>query len=139
MEKENVKELLEKIKSQCLHKGVGGIKGLAVAFRRMDLDFSKRLCYKEFCQGVQSYDLQVEEKDLRILFVAFDRNKSKDIDFVEFISKLQPVMSEKRAEVVNQAFDTLDANKDGVLKIEDLKGVLEIIHFKLHMMLKIHV
>ncbi|XP_060594279.1 calcyphosin-like protein [Ruditapes philippinarum] len=123
MENENVKQILTQIKDQCLLKGVGGIKGLAVLFRRMDEDFSKRLCFIEFCQGLQTYDLHVEEKDINLLFQVFDRNKSNEIDFMEFISKLQPAMSPNRVEVVNQAFGLLDVNNDGVLKMEDLKVV----------------
>ncbi|XP_045211154.2 calcyphosin-like protein [Mercenaria mercenaria] len=123
MEDKRVKDLLKQVQSQCLHKGVGGIKDLAVVFRRMDKDFSKRLCYAEFCEGMMNYGLQVEEKDLNLLFETFDKNNSKQIEFMELVSKLQPPMSEKRVEVVNQAFDALDANKDGVLKMEDLKVV----------------
>jgi Ca2+-binding EF-hand superfamily protein len=31
-------------------------------------------------------------------------------------------MSKLRIDVINEAFDLLDANKDGVLKLEDLKS-----------------
>ncbi|XP_045210590.2 calcyphosin-like protein [Mercenaria mercenaria] len=123
METKRVKDLLEQLQNQCLHKGVGGIKGLAVAFRKMDKDFSAHLCYNEFCEGIHSFGLQVEEKDLQLLFEAFDMNKNNQIDFMELVSKLKPAMSGKRIEVVNQAFDALDAIKDGVLKLEDLKVV----------------
>ncbi|XP_053386850.1 calcyphosin-like protein [Mercenaria mercenaria] len=123
MENKIVKDLLQQLQSQCLNKGVGGIKGLGVAFRKMDKDFTKHICYTEFCEGIQSYGLQVEEKDLILLFTAFDRNKNNQIEFMEFVSKLKPAMSGKRVDVVNQAFDALDAIKDDVLKLEDLKIV----------------
>lgn len=122
MENERVQELLGQLQKQCLGKGVGGIKGLAVVFRRMDVDFSKHLCFSEFEKGVRDYGLDVGKDDLTSLFKAFDRNKNNQIEFLELLAKLQPDMSKKRKEVVNEAFNVLDANKDGVLEMEDLKG-----------------
>lgn len=118
-----VLELLEQIRNQCLHKGVGGLKALAVLFRRMDTDFSKRLCYQELDEGMKTYGLDVNNDDLKMLFEAFDRDRNKQIDFLELVAKLRPPMSNKRVEVVNEAFNKLDANKDGVLKLDDLKIV----------------
>jgi Ca2+-binding EF-hand superfamily protein len=57
-----------------------------------------------------------------LLFDSFDRDRNKQIDFVELIAKLRPPMSKLRIDVINQTFDLLDANKNGVLKMEDLKS-----------------
>ncbi|XP_053386870.1 calcyphosin-like protein isoform X1 [Mercenaria mercenaria] len=122
-ENRRVLDLLEQLRNQCLLKGVGGLKSLAVFFRRMDTDFSKRLCYQELDEGMKAYGLEVEQNDVKMLFEAFDRDKNKQIDFLELIAKLRPPMTKLRIEVINQAFDVLDANKDGVLKLEDLKIV----------------
>lgn len=122
MENKRIMELVEQLRSQCLHNGVGGIKALSVVFRRMDTDFSKRLCYDEFNKGVKMYGLSVGNDDLMMLFEAFDRDKNNQIDFLELVAKLQPPMSKRRVDVINQAFDALDANKDGVLRMDDLKS-----------------
>ncbi|XP_060602658.1 calcyphosin-like protein [Ruditapes philippinarum] len=123
IEHKRVFELLEKMRDQCLLKGVGGLKSLAVVFRRMDTDFSKCLCYQEFEEGLKLYGVQFDKSDLRMLFDSFDRDRNKRIDFLELIAKLRPPMSKLRTDVINEAFDLLDANKDGVLKLEDLKIV----------------
>lgn len=122
MENKRVGELLDKIRSHCLHNGVGGIKALGVVFRRMDTDFSKRLCFQELDEGMKTYGLEVETEDITMLFDSFDRNKSKQIDFLELLAKLRPPMSKGRIDVINQAFDVLDVNKNDVLEIEDLKS-----------------
>lgn len=119
---DRVLELLEQIRNQCLHNGIGGLKSLAVLFRRMDTDFSKRLCYQELDNGMREYGLQVSSDDLKMLFEAFDRDRNKQIDFLELVAKLRPPMSKRRIEVVNEAFNVLDANKDGVLNLDDLKS-----------------
>ncbi|XP_053379002.1 calcyphosin-like protein [Mercenaria mercenaria] len=123
VENKRVLELLEQLRNQCLLNGVGGLKSLAVVFRRIDTDFSKRLCYQELDEGMKTYGLEVDQNDLKMLFDAFDRDRNKQIDFLEFVAKLQPPLSKRRIEVINQAFDALDANKDGVLKLEDLRVV----------------
>lgn len=124
MDNTRVVQLLEQLRSQCLLKGVGGIKALAVVFRRMDTDFSKRLCYEELDKGMKLFGLKLDNDDLTLLFEAFDRDNNKHIDFLELVAKLQPPMSQGRLNVINQAFDALDANKDGVLKMDDLKSKL---------------
>jgi Ca2+-binding EF-hand superfamily protein len=122
IEHKNVLELLNKLRDQCLLKGVGGLKSLAVAFRRMDTDFSNCLSYQELEQGMSLYGVEFDKSDLRLLFDSFDRDRNKKIDFLELIAKLRPPMSKLRIDVINEAFDLLDANKDGVLKLEDLKS-----------------
>lgn len=122
MDNNRVDKLLEQIREQCLIKNVSGLKALAVVFRRMDTDFSKRLSYQELEEGLKVYGIELSKDDLTMLFEAFDSDKDRQIDFLELIAKLRPPMNKRRVEVVNQAFDTLDANKDGVLKEDDLKS-----------------
>ena len=121
--------LIDKLRGQCLHRGVGGIKELGVVFRRMDTDFSKRLCFQELRCGLTSYGLEISEDDLIMLFKAFDHDKNGHIDFLEMVAKLRPPMTKSRINVVNQAFDKLDVNKDGALKLDDLKGRNLVIDF----------
>ena len=119
---ERVANLISQLRNQCLHHGVGGIKELSVMFRRMDTDYSKRLCFQELKEGLIGYGLDITQGDLILLFDALDRDKNKNIDFLELVSKLRPPMSRSRINVINQAFDKLDVNKDGEIKLDDLKS-----------------
>lgn len=122
IEHKKVLELLEKLRNQCLLKGVGGLKSLGVAFRKMDTDFSKFLCYQELEEGLKLYGVDFDKDDLKLLFDSFDRDRNRQIDFLELVAKLRPPMSKLRIDVINEAFNLLDANKDGVLILEDLKS-----------------
>lgn len=115
-------ELINKMRQRCLQKNCGAIKQLGCVFRRMDIDFSKKICFRELAQGVRMYGLDMTEDDLKVLFNAFDKDRNGAIDFHEFMHELRPPMSPSRIRVVNDAFDKLNVNKDGVLKAEDLKG-----------------
>lgn len=115
-------ELFDILRSKCLSRGCGGIKDLAVVFRNMDIDFSKRLTKEELRNGTSVYGLQLNDSDLNVLFLSFDMDENKTIDFSEFLSRLRPKMSQNRKNLIMEAFDKWDVNGDGHLNLEDLKG-----------------
>ncbi|KAH9513059.1 hypothetical protein Btru_035728 [Bulinus truncatus] len=116
------KQLVSALQSQCLRKGCGALKQLSCVFRRMDIDYSKRICFEELAIGCRSYNLNFSQKDLNILFTALDKDRNGQIDFKEFMDLLTPPMSEVRVRVINEAFDKLDVNGDGVIQVDELKG-----------------
>lgn len=115
-------EVLDKLRNKCLKKSCGALKQLGCIFRRMDIDFSKKICFEELRQGLRTYGVDLTDEELRVMFDAFDKDKNETIDFNEFMLALRPTMSPARVSVVNEAFDKLDVNGDGVLKLDDLKG-----------------
>jgi len=115
------KQLVQALQSECLLRGCGAIKQLSCVFRRLDIDYSKRICFRELSEGITNFKLNLSNDDLSILFRALDRDKNGMIDFKEFMDLLTPPMSEVRVKVVNEAFDKLDCNGDGVLKLDDLQ------------------
>ena len=117
--------LFEILRERCLDRGNGGIKHLAVVFRKMDIDYSQRLTKDELQKGVKMYGLENEitADDVKTLFLFFDQDEDKTIDFQEFMSKLRPPLSENRLIVINEAYEKLDHNKDGCLTTDDIKGM----------------
>ncbi|XP_069123846.1 calcyphosin-like protein isoform X2 [Argopecten irradians] len=113
--------LIEALREQCLKRGCGGIKGLGLVFKNMDIDYSKRIVFEELRIGLQRYGILMSENFLKSLFNTLDRDNSGGIDFQEFMKALRPPMNQGRINVVNETFDLLDADHDGLLKIEDLK------------------
>lgn len=114
----------------------------------MDDDNNRSLDLKEFLKGLNDYGILIEKQEATALFQRFDRDGNGTIDFDEFlitlrvniqtgylqlrilsclftsiICYLQPQMSKARKEVVMQAFRKLDKTGDGVITVEDLRGV----------------
>lgn len=117
----------------------------------MDDDRSRSLDLKEFVKGLNDYGILIEKEEAKELFEKFDHDRSGTIDFDEFLVTLRvtmgplsptnpcfsfplsnlrrlcrpqkPQMSKSRKEVVMQAFRKLDRTGDGVITIEDLRGV----------------
>ena len=118
-----VSELVKDIRETCMRKGVRGILGLASVFRRMDADFSQTVAFEEFASGLADYGVTgISREDLKRVFTSFDKDSSGTIDFREFVNALRPPLPPCRVALINEAFNKLDANKDGVLQVEDLKG-----------------
>lgn len=116
----------------------------------MDDDNNRTLDMKEFLKGLNDYGMLIEKEEAINLFSQFDKDGSGSIDFDEFLIMLrvntlkafetfiffscnlfmllfscqsQPPMSNARKEVVLQAFKKLDKTGDGVITVEDLRGV----------------
>lgn len=115
--------LIQILRDQCLRRGLGGIRGLGVVFRTMDIDCSRSLVLEEFKIGLQKFGLRMADNYLKILFDSMDSDKNGKIDFMEFMKALRLPLNNKRIAVINEAFDKLDTNSDGILDVDDLKGM----------------
>lgn len=118
---------LEKLRLACLARGANGIQGLSRTFKIMDDDESRSLDSKEFAKGIHDYGLTELEKDtIDELFGIFDKDGSGTIDFDEFLVKLRPPMSQARKTLIHLAFKKLDKSGDGIVTIDDLKGIYKV-------------
>ncbi|XP_045131261.1 crustacean calcium-binding protein 23-like [Portunus trituberculatus] len=117
---------VEKLRLMCLSRGVSGIMGMGKVFRRMDDDGSHNLNMEEFSKGITETGLQLNEEDTKKLFNAFDRDGSGSVNYDEFLVAIRPKMNDRRKKLVDMAFDKLDKTDDGVVTLEDLKGVYSV-------------
>jgi Ca2+-binding EF-hand superfamily protein len=86
-------------------------------FQRMDIDHSNAIDFNEFKFGLESIGLISLSEETKIdLFSKFGK-----IRFNDFIATLKPPISNARLNVIDEAFNKLDANKDGVLTVEDFR------------------
>ncbi|CAG5131809.1 unnamed protein product [Candidula unifasciata] len=119
-----VTDPVERLRLACLTRGANGIKGLARTFKIMDDDESRTLDKKEFAKGIHDYGLvEFDKAQIDELFQIFDKDNNGHIDFDEFLVRLRPPMNQNRKNLIYQAFHKLDKTGDGVITIDDLKGV----------------
>ncbi|XP_050725115.1 crustacean calcium-binding protein 23-like [Eriocheir sinensis] len=114
---------LEKLRSHCLSSGYSGILSLGRLFRRLDKDRSWTLSRDEMSRGVAQFGLDFSEADIDKLFKAFEKDGAAGINYEEFLEALRPAMTGPRKAAVEAAFKHLDKTGDGVVSVEDLKGV----------------
>ncbi|XP_071552025.1 crustacean calcium-binding protein 23-like [Panulirus ornatus] len=124
--KEKLKESsdpLEKLRNFCLSEGYCGLLRLGKVFRVMDKDRSWTLSKEELSNGVAKFGLDFSEADINKLFSAFEKDGQSGINYEEFLEALRPSMNEPRKKAVEAVFKHLDKTGDGIVSVEDLKGV----------------
>lgn len=119
---------IEKLRHQCLQRGAHGIKGFGRTFRIMDDNADRKLNKEEFEKGMSDYGVTLSRAEVDGLFKELDTDGSGSIDFNEFLKALRPPMSSSRISLINQAFKRLDKTGDGVVTIQDLRGVYNARH-----------
>ncbi|KAF3829549.1 hypothetical protein GH733_003813 [Mirounga leonina] len=109
---------VEKLRAQCLSRGALGIQGLARFFRRLDRDRSRSLDSGELQRGLAELGLVLDTAEAEGVCRRWDRDGSGMLDLEEFLRALRA-----REEVIAAAFAKLDRSGDGVVTVDDLRGV----------------
>ncbi|XP_028375186.1 calcyphosin isoform X2 [Phyllostomus discolor] len=120
---DTVDATVEKLREQCLSRGASGIQGLARFFRRLDQDRSRSLDAGELQQGLAELGLVLDMAEAEGVCRRWDRDGSGMLDLEEFLRVLRPPMSQAREAVIAAAFAKLDRSGDGVVTVDDLRGV----------------
>lgn len=114
---------VERLRAQCLSRGVSGIRSLARFFRRLDQDGSRVLDARELRRGLAELGMLLDEAEAEGVCKRWDRDGSGTLDLEEFLRALRPPMSQAREAVIAAAFAKLDRSGDGVVTVDDLRGV----------------
>lgn len=89
----------------------------------MDDDNSKSLNKAEFNKALTDYKLGFSTGECGALFEYFDVDSSGSISYDEFIRAVRGPMNMARKRIVAQAFKKLDADGNGWIDINDVRGV----------------
>lgn len=55
----------------------------------------------------------------------FDRDKNGTVNFDEFLRALKGELNASRKHWIRQAYDKLDVNKDGLVKLDDIAQIYD--------------
>jgi len=58
--------------------------------------------------------------DIRLMFTAFDRDKSGQISYDEFLRVIKGPVSDQRLELIKRAFQSLDRDCSGIVDYKDI-------------------
>ncbi|ELT95363.1 hypothetical protein CAPTEDRAFT_222663 [Capitella teleta] len=114
---------LERLRAGVMSRGVTGIKTIGVLFRRIDQNGDKKLHFYEFDDAINEYGIEADAATKQECFNEMDIEGNGVVSFDEFLIALRPPLSESRLDLINQAFDKLDASGTGEVTVCDLKGV----------------
>jgi len=99
-------------------RGAKAFIGLQRQFKIMDDDNDKAINYSEFAKALNEYKLGLTEEEVRALFHEFDVDGSGKVSIDEFVRGVRGEMNDFRRNLVKQAFNVLDRDGDGVIRVK---------------------
>uniref|UniRef100_A0A7S3KF90 EF-hand domain-containing protein n=1 Tax=Euplotes crassus TaxID=5936 RepID=A0A7S3KF90_EUPCR len=118
-------DLLREIKGRLLERSSFGIRGLGRIFRAMDDNGNRQLDIDDFRWGLIDFGITITKEEAAQLLKHIDRDGSGTIDFDEFLRFLRGDLNDFRKNLINQAYDKLDVNKDGLVKLDDIEKLYD--------------
>lgn len=101
------------------------IDNLQDIFIQMDKDHDGEISKTEFREGLQSLKITDQNNEqIQELFKIMDTNKSKKINYSEFISAAIDKKFFKNQEKLLEVFESLDTSKDGKISYNEFKAVI---------------
>jgi len=126
----DVDSLLRTLRDKLVSRGARGILGLARLFKNIDDNNSRTLDFQEFSKCLNEIRVNFSPNDIKALFADFDRDRSGTVDYDEFLRAVRGPLSPSRLQWVKEAFKKLDANGNGIVNLEDVKGIFILLVIK---------
>jgi Ca2+-binding EF-hand superfamily protein len=89
----------------------------------MDDNSNGSLEIQEFWKAVCDFRIQISPEECRNLFDLFDINGDGSITYDELMRSVVGEMNIGRKALVRRAFEKIDRNGNGILELDDIKGV----------------
>lgn len=118
-------QLLSRIRSALVERGVYGIRGISKIFRAMDANGNRLLDPDDFKWGLINYGIILNDQEVQTLIGVFDRNKDGTVNFDEFLATIKGPMADSRLRLVALAYERLDKNADGQVTLDDIAKTFE--------------
>lgn len=116
-------ETLLKFREKLAARGTRGIMGIRRSFKVADDDNSKQISFDEFSKLIKDYRIAINDVEIKKLFSIFDIDRSGQISYDEFLHGVVGEMNNGRTELVKKAFVKLDKTRNGLVDLEDIRGV----------------
>lgn len=118
-------DLLKDIKNRLLERSSFGIRGLSRIFKIMDDNGNHQLDVDDFRWGLIDFGITITKGEAAQIMKHMDRDGNGTVDFDEFMRFLRGDLNDFRKNLINQAYDKLDINKDGQVKLDDIAQIYD--------------
>lgn len=125
IKREPPNQVLDKILATLKSRGMNGIRGLGIQFRRMDNNGDRKMDRSEFMWGLKENGHTLSPSEFERIFKYFDKNNDGKISFDEFLGGIRGKMNPRRQALVAAAFRKLDKTGDKMVSVDDLLGVYD--------------
>lgn len=125
LQKFNIEDLMAEVKAKLLQRSSGGIKGIGRIFRAMDDNGNHQLDVDDFRWGFIDYGFNLTKEEAQQLLDHFDRDKNGTVSYDEFLRAIKGDINDERKKWIKLAYDKLDVNKDGLVKLGDIAQIYD--------------
>ena len=122
------------MRNKLSQRGIAYLIEIETGFRNIDTENEQELDYSTFRKSCEEFNFELSEDECKELFLAFTKEETTKVNYDEFIRILRGELSEKRKDLVENVFKSIDKdNKDG-LSVDELinlyipKGSYEFIY-----------
>ena len=119
-------QVIDKVLVVLKARGVHGIRGLGIVFRRMDNSRDRKLDRHEFQGGLKENGHVLSPSEFERIFKYFDKNNDGKIDYDEFLRAVRGDLNDRRRALIHLAFKKFDKTGDGVVGLEDLASAYDV-------------
>lgn len=122
LNKFTIEDLIKEIKTKISEKTASGsgIRGMSKIFKAMDNNGNGLLDVDDFRWGLMDYGISLSKDEASQVLKHFDRDGNGNVDFNEFIRSIRGDLQGSRKAIVREAYNKLDVNKDGLVKLDDI-------------------
>ena len=100
-------------------------KELIATFKALDTNNDGELSKEELYEGFKKIDTHLTEADVDALMDRIDNNKSKAIDYSEFVAAAIDRKNLLSEEKMQTCFNMFDKDRSGKISVDELKGMLQ--------------
>jgi Ca2+-binding EF-hand superfamily protein len=127
LNKFTIQDMIREIKAKIYERSAsGGLRGLSKIFKAMDNNNNGKLDLDDFRWGLMDFGLQLTKEEAKQVLDHFDRDGNGQVDFNEFLGTLRGPLPESRKKIVRAAYDKLDVNHDGKVKLDDIANLYDV-------------
>lgn len=94
-------------------------------FKAMDNNRNGLLDVDDFRWGLMDYGISLSKDEASQVLKHFDRDSNGSVDFNEFIRTIRGELNAPRKAIIREAYNKLDVNKDGSVKLEDIAQIYD--------------
>jgi len=115
-----IPELLYSLQLQLHQRGASGFRTLQRCCELNDRDGTGIFDFAEVEAILGKVGLFIKRQDLTRLYRHFDKDQNERLYYPDLLNAIKGPLSERRANIINQVFDTLDERGHGAVDVESI-------------------
>ena len=135
-EQDLIEILVMRLRGLLSKRGLKNIIAIETGFRNIDTQNEQELDFITFKTACENFDFQLNEEEIKELFLAFTKEETTKVNYDEFIRILRGELPPNRKELVEKVFKSInEENKEGfsieeIFSLYNPKGSFEFLYQK---------